>query len=170
VLRAFLPTPSTIFTVEHEGDSGTVRQDVNREELDKLIVQLSSDQKHWEVFGREPTTTTTTPAPVSTTTTTTAAPATAEVLIVTDLAAIAFDNKTLKRVFVVLQADKDGAAEGSFFFDAANHAQAAWKPSGVTIPPFRYQITYLYASNQVKEVSGTSSNLTLILDPPAPPG
>ena len=36
------------------------------------------------------------------------------------------------------------------------------------IPPFRWDITYLYANNQVKQAKGVSSDLTLILDPAQP--
>src|SRR5439155_26663740 len=91
------------------------------------------------------------------------------VTIVTDLATVALQAGTLMRIFVVLKADQDSAPQSSFSFDAANHDQINWTPSGVTIPPFRYQITYLYPGNKVAQSSGTSSNLTLILDPPPAP-
>ena len=167
-LRAMVPTANTIFTVESEGDS----KDVTAAELAPLIDQLRNDRKHWEIFTREPKSAT---APADTPSEankppTQAGPASGpSVTIVTDLAKIAFEVGTLTRIFVVLKADQDSAPQSSFSFDAGNHDQINWTPSGVTIPPFRYQITYLYPGNKVAQSSGTSSNLTLILDPPPAP-
>ena len=53
-LRAMVPTANTIFTVESEGDSGTVRKDVTAAEVALLIAQLRNDGKHWEIFTKEP--------------------------------------------------------------------------------------------------------------------
>src|SRR5262249_41512611 len=54
-LRAIVPTADTIFTVESEGGSGTVRQDATAAGLAPLIAQLRNEGKHWEIFTREPT-------------------------------------------------------------------------------------------------------------------
>jgi hypothetical protein len=171
-LRAMAPTADTIFTVESEGAAGTVRQDVAAAELAPLITQLRNDGKHWEIFTREPA-----PGPTPADTTPNATkpvtpvgpPPGPSVTIVTDLATVALQAGTLTRIFVVLKADQDSAPQSSFSFDAASHDQSSWTPSGVTIPPFRYQITYLYPGNKIAQSTGTSSNLTLILDPPPAP-
>jgi hypothetical protein len=169
-LLAMVPTRDTIFTLTSEGV--TVLQDVTAAELAPMIEKLRNDGKHWDIFTREPAPP---PAPADTTSDATKAATPAgpvpgpSVTIVTDLAAIELQAGTLKSIFVVLKADQDSAPQSSFSFDAANHDQINWTPSGVTIPPFRYQITYLYPGNKVAESSGTSSNLTLILDPPPAP-
>jgi hypothetical protein len=90
------------------------------------------------------------------------------VAIVTDLATVAFLAGTLTG-FSWCSNRSDSAPQSSFSFDAGNHDQINWTPTGVTIPPFRYQITYLYPGNTVAQSSGTSSNLTLILYPPPAP-
>jgi hypothetical protein len=172
-LRAIVPTAKTIFTVESEDDSGTLRQVVTAAELAPLIAQLRNSGKHWEIFTQEPA-----QEPVPADTTSDAkkpvipvgpvAPG-PSVTIVTDLATVGLKAGTLTRIFVVLKADQDSAPQSSFSFDAANLDQTSWTPSGVTIPPFRYQITYLYPGNKIAQSSGTSSNLTLILDPPSAP-
>ena len=168
VLRAILQTPNTIFTVEHQTETGAVREELSREAAEQLISQLRSGDKRWEIFTKEPPPPDHVPrdpagplgpeAPASTG---------SEVTIVMDLAAIALGNGSLTRIFVVLKPDQGTGSQSSFVFDSSHQSQATWRPQGFTVPPFRYEITYLYAGNQVREVNGTSSNLTLILDPPA---
>jgi hypothetical protein len=86
---------------------------------------------------------------------------------VTDLAALAFQDGSLSRAFVVLKPAGDGPGQqSSFVLDKNNSSAQTWRPQGFTVPPFRYEITYLYSNNQVRQSSGTSSDLTLILDPP----
>jgi hypothetical protein len=161
-LRAMVPTPKTIYTIDQDG----AKQDISRADLDALISQLQTAGKHWEIFTREPaadTTTTTTTTPAPDTTKTDGGPV---VSVVTDLAALKLQDGTLTRVFVVLKADQDNAPQNSFALDATNHSQFTWQSQGLKIPPFRWEITYLYANGQVKQTKGVSSDLTLILDPP----
>lgn len=167
VLRAILQTPNTVFTVEHQTDTGTVRKELDRQAAEQLISKLRSDAKHWEVFTKEPE-----PAPpdhrVDTPqpdTRDTTSPV-VEVTILTDLAEIALSNGTLTRIFVVLKSDQGTGPQSSFVFDSSNHSRTTWRPQGFTVPPFRYDITYLYSGNQVRQVGGTSSTLILVLDPP----
>jgi hypothetical protein len=89
------------------------------------------------------------------------------VAIVTDLAALGFQDGSLSRVFVVLKPASDGQGQqSSFVLDRNNSGALTWRPQGFTVPPFRYEITYLYSNNQVRQSAGTGSDLTLILDPP----
>jgi hypothetical protein len=158
-LRAMVPTPQTIYTLDQDG----AMQDIARADLDAMIPQLRSQEKHWEIFTREPASQTTT-----TTTTTTAAPQqnpNPAVSVITDLAALKLQDGTLSRIFVVLKADRDDAPQSSFALDAQHHDTFTWQPQGLTVPPFRWDITYLYANGQVKQAKGVSSDLTLILDP-----
>src|SRR4029453_193648 len=137
-----------------------------------LIDQLRNAGKHWEIFTQEPKPgpgPADTPSEATKSATPVGAVPRPSVTIVTDLAKVAFEAGTLTRIFVVLKADQDSAPQSSFSFDAANHDQINWTPSGVTIPPFRYQITYLYPGNKSAESSGTCSDLMLILQPPPAP-
>jgi hypothetical protein len=193
VVQAVVETPKSIFTVEFPQPDGMARQELDRAATEELIAQLQQvDGSYWSFSVKEPeadasaTTKTgtstqdkTPPAtgtkdtkdttgPSTTTGTSTTPPAASpEVTIVTDLAAIAFQDGTLSRVFVVLKPPTDGAGQqSSFVLDKANSSAITWRPQGFTVPPFRYEITYLYSSNQVRQSSGTGSDLTLILDPP----
>lgn len=91
----------------------------------------------------------------------------APVTIVTSLLAFAPDG--LQQVFVVLATADPGAATNTFVLDATNHAQQSWKPAVGTLPPFTYKVTYRYAGGGTKVVSGSESDMVLLLDPPAPP-
>src|SRR5215471_3470741 len=191
VVQAVVETPKSIFTVEFPQPDGMARQELDRAATEELIAQLQQvDGSYWSFSVKEPeadasATTKTgtqdkTPPPTGTKdtkdatgastttgTSTTTLPASPEVTIVTDLAAIAFQDGTLSRVFVVLKPPTDGAGQqSSFVLDKANSSAVTWKPQGFTVPPFRYEITYLYSGSQVRQSSGTGSDLTLILDPP----
>lgn len=191
VVQAIVETPKSIFTFEYEGEHGITRQELDREGAAGLIDQLRSHGKTWTFSVKEPpadapsaptaattgtsaTTTATNSSSTSAAATTApagtkpATPAGPEVTVVTDLAALGLRNGTLQRVFIVLKPPTDDAGQqSSFVLDSANPATFTWQPQGFAIPPFRYEITYLYKGNQVKQTSGTSSNLALILDPPS---
>lgn len=190
VVQAVVETPKSIFTVEFQQPDGLAHQELDRAATQELIDQLRIDGSYWRFSVKEPdadsspatTTPTTTPdtghkssttstgtttTPTTTTTPATTTPAGPEVTIVTDLAALAFQDGSLSRVFVVLKPAGDGPGQqSSFVLDRNNSSGVTWRPQGFTVPPFRYEITYLYSGNQVRQSSGTSSDLTLILDPP----
>jgi hypothetical protein len=190
VVQAVVETPKSIFTVEFPQPDGMARQELDRAATEELIAQLQLDGSFWSFSVKEPEADSSASTTAATTKTgtgtqdktpgatdpkdtkgtdpsTTKPPASPEVTIVTDLAAIAFQDGTLSRVFVVLKPPTDGAGQqSSFVLDKANSSPVTWRPQGFTVPPFRYEITYLYSSNQVRQTSGTGSDLTLILDPP----
>ena len=193
-IQAIVETPKSIFTVEYDGDAGVTRKELDRKAAADLMDDLRSKGGHWRFSVKEPeatttptstttgtttsATTTTTPttgssdssAPTTTTNTpatTPAKPSGPDVTVVTDLAAIALQDGTLLRIFVVLKPPTDDVGQqSSFVLDAKNFATFNWHPEGFVVPPFRYEISYFYKGNQVKKSSGTSSNLALILDPP----
>ncbi len=167
VLRAIIQTSNTLFTVEHQTGTGTVREELDRPAAEQLISKLRNNAQHWEIFTKEPEPATPdkrpdTPPPDTRDTTSPVV----EVTMVTDLAKIALSNGTLTRIFVVLKPDQEAGPQSSFVFDSSNQDTATWRPQGFTVPPFRYEITYLYAGNQIRQVNGSSSNLILVLDPP----
>jgi hypothetical protein len=169
ILRAIVQTPNTLFTVEYQTEAGTVREELDRQAAEQLISKLSRNAQHWEIFTKEPEPTSPdqppdTPPPDTRDTTSPSA----EVTIVTDLAKIAFSNGALTRIFVVLKPDQEAGPQSSFVFDSSNQGPTTWRPQGFTVPPFRYEITYLYTGNQIRQVNGSSSNLVLVLDPPPP--
>jgi hypothetical protein len=192
VVQAVVETPKSIFTVEFPQPDGMARQELDRAATEELIAQLQQvDGSYWSFSVKESEADASTPTkagtgtedktppatgtkdtkdstgPSTPTGTSTTPPASPEVTIVTDLAAIAFQDGTLSRVFVVLKPPTDGAGQqSSFVLDKANSSAITWRPQGFVVPPFRYEITYLYPSNQVRQSSGTGSDLTLILDPP----
>jgi hypothetical protein len=91
------------------------------------------------------------------------------VSIVTDLLGPALAAGALKKVFVVLQPVTAGAPSSTIAFDQDHQEAQSWRPSSGQIPPFKYQVTYVYAGGATKRVEGTESNLLLLLDPPAAP-
>ena len=171
VLRALVEGPRALLTVEYQGPSGPVREDLERPAAEQLINRLRGEGKHWEVYVKqrpvEPGGAGQQQEPADTPDSAAEASPGVRVTIITDLAAVAFQNGSLKKVFVVLKGPEEGGPQSSFFFDASNQAGAVWQTPGLTSPPFRFEVTYLYTNNQTREVTGTMSDLTLVLDPPA---
>ena len=121
ILRAIVQTPSTLFTVEYQTQTGTVREELDRQAAEQLIAKLSRNAQHWEIFTKEPEPTRPeqrpdTPPPDIRDTTSPSV----EVTIVTDLAKVAFSNGTLTRIFVVLKPDQEAGPQSSFVFDSSN--------------------------------------------------
>jgi hypothetical protein len=170
VLRALVEGPGSILVVEYRGPAGDVREELDRPAAEQLVNHLRSEGKHWEVFLKQKPVEAGTPGQPETTPpapdTTQPSPG-VRVTIVTDLAALAFQNGSLKKVFVVLKGPQEGGPQSSFFFDASNPGNAVWQTPGLTGPPFQFEVTYLYTNNQTREAAGTMSDLTLVLDPPA---
>ena len=170
VLRALVESPGSTITVDYQGPGGPVREDLDRAAADQLISRLRGEGKHWEVYVKQKAAEPTGEQPAGSGSTPSSAPESSpgvRVTVVTDLASVAFQNGSLKKVFVILKGPKEGDPQSSFFFDASNQSNAVWQTPGLTAPPFRFEVTYLYTNNQTREVSGTISDLTLLLDPPA---
>jgi hypothetical protein len=170
VLRALVESPGSTITVDYQGPDGPLREDLDRAAADQLISRLRGEGKHWEVYVKQKAAEPTGEQPAGSGSTPSSAPEPSpgvRVTVVTDLASVAFQNGSLKKVFVVLKGPKEGDPQSSFFFDASNQSNAVWQTPGLTGPPFRFEVTYLYTNNQTREVSGTMSDLTLLLDPPA---
>ncbi len=170
VLRALVESPGSTITVEYQGPGGPVREDLDRAAADQLISRLRGEGKHWEVYVKQKAAEPTGEQPAGSGSTPSNAPESSpgvRVTVVTDLAKVAFQNGSLKKVFVVLKGPQEGDPQSSFFFDATNQSEAVWQTPGLTGPPFRFEVTYLYTNSQTREVSGTMSDLTLLLDPPA---
>jgi hypothetical protein len=72
-------------------------------------------------------------------------------------------------VFVDLSVDADGAASSTLVFDPQHAGDQSWRPQSGTIPPFRYDVKYLYPGGKTVREHGTKADLVLLLDPPAPP-
>jgi hypothetical protein len=171
VLRALVEGPGALLTVEYQGARGMVREELERAAAEQLINRLRGEGGHWEVYVRQR------PAesggveqpqePAGTPDNAAEPSPGVRVTIVTDLAAVAFQDGSLKKAFVVLKGPAEGDPQSSFFFDASNQASAVWQTPGLSSPPFRFEVTYLYTNNQTREVTGTMSDLTLVLDPPA---
>jgi hypothetical protein len=175
-LQALVEAPSSTYTVEYD-DHGPQHVDGDRAAASQLIDRLRTEGKTWSVYVHaaaprpaDPTPDTHTPTPVTPDPlpVTTPATSTATVTIITDLLTPAFASQGLKRAFVVLQATTTGAPSSTIVIEATTPAPVVWQPTGGTIPPFNYRITYLYEGAVSKKVEGTESNLLLVLDPPAP--
>ena len=90
VLRAIIQTSNTLFTVEHQTGTGTVREELDRPAAEQLISKLRNNAQHWEIFTEDPEPATPdkrpdTPPPDTRDTTSPVV----EVTMVTDLAKIA---------------------------------------------------------------------------------
>ena len=171
-LQALVEAPSSTYTVEYD-DHGPQHVDGDRAAASQLIDRLRTEGKTWSVYVHAAAPQPVDPPPDTTHTTpvTTDPPpvtSTATVTIITDLLAPAFASQGLKRAFVVLQATTTGAPSSTIVIEPATPAPVIWQPTGGTIPPFNYRITYLYHGAVSKKVEGTESNLLLVLDPPTP--
>ena len=175
-LQALVEAPSSTYTVEYD-DRGPQHVDGDRAAASQLIDRLRTEGKTWSVYVHaaaprpaDPVPDTHTPPPVTPDPPPVTSPATstATVTIITDLLGPAFASHGLKRAFVVLQATTTGAPSSTIVIEATTPAPVVWQPTGGTIPPFSYRITYLYEGAVSRKVEGTESNLLLVLDPPTP--
>jgi hypothetical protein len=163
VLPVLIETPTSRYTVR--SDDG--EQELDRAGAAKLIDDLRSKHEHWNVYASEPT-----PADPGTTGQPgggTGQPAGQPVSVVADLLAGPFGDGTLTKAFVELSVDADGAPSSTLVFDLQHAGDQSWRPQSGTVPPFRYEVTYLYAGNKTVRDQGTKNDLVLLLDPPAPP-
>jgi hypothetical protein len=160
-LVALLEAPGDTYRVECDG----VQTTLDRSGAAALVDQLRAQGKHWQVYAVQPAQPAQPADPAQPRGPD--QPAGPAVRIVTDLLADRFQHGGLQQVFAVLQAAADGSPSTTLTFDPAHAGGTTWQPSGVTIPPFKYRITYLYAGGVFRQTEGTESGLTLVLDPPA---
>ena len=166
-LVALVEAPDSVYTVDYVAEDGAHRVELTRPQAVALLTDLKARGRRWQIFAHAPAPT---PGPiVPVPDPLTPAPTGPAVSIITDLLGPAFEAGTLKKVFVVLSAATTGAVSTTIVFDPAHPDGQDWRPASGTIPPFKYQVTYLFASGAPRKFEGTEAGLTLVLDPPAEP-
>jgi hypothetical protein len=164
ILPVLIETPTSRYTVTSDG---VAQPETDRAGALKLIDQLRKDHKNWNVYAAEPAPADTSgpSGPSGTGGTSQPVP---EVAVMTDLVAGLFSSGSLTKVFVELKADADDAPSSTLVFDPQHTGGQKWHPATGTIPPFRYKITYLFASGKTAQTQGTVSDLVLLLDTRVP--
>jgi hypothetical protein len=169
VLVALVEAPGCVYMVVHRDGSGEHRPEQDRAASATLVERLRTEGGLWQVYARRPETPPVTPPVTPVTPDPATTPTGSAVSIVTNLLAPAFAAGTLQNVFVVLRADVPGAASTTLSFDRDHLEPASWRPTTGQIPPFKYQVTYIYTGDRTRRVEGTETSLLLLLDPPAAP-
>jgi hypothetical protein len=168
VLVALVEAPGCVYMVVHRDATGEHRPEQDRAASAALVEQLRGAGAMWQIYARRPDAPPVTP-PVTGPTDPVVTPAGNAATIATNLLGNAFTTGGLQTVFVVLKADTPGAPSTTLSFDAEHQEQQSWRPSSGQIPPFKYQITYVYTSGGTRRVEGTETGLLLLLDPPPAP-
>lgn len=169
ILVALAEAPGCVYMVVHRDASGEQRPEQDRAASATLVARLRSEGKLWQIYARRPDVTPdpVTPDPVTPDPVTT--PTGNAVSIVTNLLGPAFAGGSLQNVFVVLRADVEGAPSTTLLFDRDHQEPQSWRPATGPIPPFRYQVTYVYSGDRIRRVEGSETGLLLLLDPPPAP-
>jgi hypothetical protein len=155
--------------VVHRDASGEHRPEQDRAASAALVERLRGEGQMWQIYARRPEAPPVTPPTPPVTPDPVTTPAGNAVSIVTNLLAPAFTAGTLQNVFVVLRADAPGAPSTTLSFDAEHQQPQTWRPTSGQIPPFRYQVTYIYTGDRTRRVEGSETSLLLLLDPPPAP-
>jgi hypothetical protein len=172
VLSVLVEGPDSRFTVTYEQNGELFQEEHDRAAAEELVGRLRNEGLSWNVYAKQPSVEPTPepkpqpdPHPDPQDPGDAPGPVGAGVDIITDLLDDAFQDGGLRTVFVVLQADKEGAPRSTYSFDADDHTCLTWRPVGETVPPFRYKITFLFAEQSPKTVEGIEQNPLLLLDP-----
>jgi hypothetical protein len=168
LLRPLVETPRSTFTVEVSRPARETRESLSREQVEELIGRLVASGGEWRVYAREearPDPSPEEPRPDPEPGPVDPVESGPEVTLITDLLSQPFESGSLQNVFVVLQADEDGAPQTTLTVSADRPGAQTWRPRGGTIPPFRYKITYLFEGGRARQKAGVEASPVLLLDP-----